>query len=560
MSTGISIRTELFEHGIFPTPPKLTLVNLASLINSLNLVTSVDNKVTIDQFKESACKYIPFMTAKDAEVYFTIFKVITEDDMSFLNKPMMQSQSSSSIKSNSFSNKNGASAANSAFTADAKALALFLYLQTLLSSTRHHLDSNKKDFNASWGPHMNLQFNESIRGNNFTHFNSPINSPRSKTTKIYFATELQQIAYFIKNNIKTILKLLANDITAEETANMNITEADFNLLKIMFYNEKNELKSPKQNLSKISGLFTTTTKVNINAAAEWIATNLTINDNTDVFSIQQLNRGVTIKDKAVVNNKEVRIIGCDDSHIYIDGSVKSICIVNCINTTVFVASVKKICTIDKCENVNITVAANFLRIGNTIDSTINYYGSFNPVLYGDNRSLIIGPFNANYMELVDKIKDADIPIIYKNIQSYDNPIVLNSPENNDVNHKIQKIEDYNTMILPDIFKPISYALSKNYDPLVFGFGEKSTNNNSDSDTVIKNMNVTVPILCPNVYRDQIKQRFKSFADLQNDIKSMNYTEEEQKMLQFAIQSSFKDWFVSNAIKPVLEMVKMIDKD
>ena len=269
---------------------------------------------------------------------------------------------------------------------------------------------------------------------------------------------------------------------------------------------------------------------------------------------------MTIKDKITCSNKEIRITNCEDSHIYIDASVKCVSIVNCFNTTIFIASVKKVCTIDKCENVTITVVANFLRIGNTIDSNINYYGSYNPILYGDNRSLIIGPYNANYIELIDRVKEADIPINYKNIQSYDNPLVINAGENIDINHKIQKIEDYNTIILPENFQPIHHSLCKNFEPLIFGYSEKNAVGDNDLNNI--NMtNVLLPILCPNVYRDQIKQRYKSFGELQNDIKNLNFSEEEQKLLHFGIQSMFKDWLVSTgSIKPVLEMVKLIDKE
>jgi len=258
-------------------------------------------------------------------------------------------------------------------------------------------------------------------------------------------------------------------------------------------------------------------------------------------------------------NKEIRIIACEDSYIYIDACVKYISIVNCLNTTVFVASVKKVCTIDKCENLTITVAANFLRVGNTIDSTINFYGSCNPVLYGDNRSIVIGPYNANYVELIERIKEAEIPIIYKNIQSYDNPLVLNDAENTNINHKIQKIEDFSTLILPDNFKPIHPSLIKNFDPLIFGANEKQTS--QEDLSYLNGTNCVLPILCPNVYRDHIKMRYKNFSNVQNEMKQSNLSEEEQLMLHFAVQSYFKDWLVhTGSIKPILDMAKMIDKE
>jgi hypothetical protein len=110
------------------------------------------------------------------------------------------------------------------------------------------------------------------------------------------------------------------------------------------------------------------------------------------------------KDEKTCKMKDVKIMHCEESYIYIDGAVSSVSIVNCANTTIFVAAVNKVCTIEKCENLNVTLAANFLRIGNTVDSTIYYYGSYNPILYGDNRSIILAPNNANYSEYLERLK------------------------------------------------------------------------------------------------------------------------------------------------------------
>lgn len=265
---------------------------------------------------------------------------------------------------------------------------------------------------------------------------------------------------------------------------------------------------------------------------------------------------MSIKERLLCTNKEVRILNCEESYIYIDACVKFISIVNCVNTTVFVASVKKVCTVDKCENLTLTVASNYLRVGNTIDSTINYYGSFNPVLYGDNRSIIIGPYNANYTELVDRIKEAEIPILYKNIQSYDNALVLNNPDNSNINHKIQKVEDFSNIILPENFKPIPHTHVSNYDNLVFGLS-----GGNDDLKALDGTNCILPVLCPNTYRDSIKNRHKNYKEIQKEIIQSGLGNEEQKILQFAIQSAYKEWLLySGTLKPIIEMAKMIDKE
>ena len=86
MNSPLNIRTEVFEHGVFPLPPKLGILNIVSLFNSLSLASNIDNKVTLEQFKESISKYIPSISPKDAEAYFILFKVIVDEDLSlFIN-------------------------------------------------------------------------------------------------------------------------------------------------------------------------------------------------------------------------------------------------------------------------------------------------------------------------------------------------------------------------------------------------------------------------------------------------------------------------------------------
>lgn len=93
----------------------------------------------------------------------------------------------------------------------------------------------------------------------------------------------------------------------------------------------------------------------------------------------------------------VRIMNCEDSYIFINQKVDCLEINGCINCTVFCAAVSRVCSLMKCENVNLTVAAGLVRIGNCVDSTVNSYSHLGPpVVFGDTRSLTLAPHNASY--------------------------------------------------------------------------------------------------------------------------------------------------------------------
>ena len=113
----------------------------------------------------------------------------------------------------------------------------------------------------------------------------------------------------------------------------------------------------------------------------------------------------------------MRILGCEDSYIYVDTNVKYMQISNCVNCTILVAAVNKTCQIDKCENVTLTVASNYLKIGNCVDCTVFSYTQLEaPIIYGDTRNLTLAPHNAGYYELSTHLKSADIAHIVPGAQ------------------------------------------------------------------------------------------------------------------------------------------------
>jgi TBCC domain-containing protein 1 len=102
---------------------------------------------------------------------------------------------------------------------------------------------------------------------------------------------------------------------------------------------------------------------------------------------------VNLKEEIACRGKDMRIIGCEYSEIFIDSPVRSLYVVNCNNCTIYIAACEKIAFVDKCEKIYFTTATNLLRICNTVDSSIYYYGPSPIILTGDNRSVSIGPNN-----------------------------------------------------------------------------------------------------------------------------------------------------------------------
>jgi hypothetical protein len=76
----LSIRSELFDHAIFPvTANKFTSNVLVTTFTNLNLLSSIDYKIKMNHWLEQAKRHIPGMTETDATIYFLAYKAMLEE-------------------------------------------------------------------------------------------------------------------------------------------------------------------------------------------------------------------------------------------------------------------------------------------------------------------------------------------------------------------------------------------------------------------------------------------------------------------------------------------------
>ena len=83
INTGVAnllqIRTELFEHGLFPMQSKLTSSVLVTTFTNLNYLSSIDYKIKLANWVDQAKRHIPDMSEQDAQIYFLTYKALLED-------------------------------------------------------------------------------------------------------------------------------------------------------------------------------------------------------------------------------------------------------------------------------------------------------------------------------------------------------------------------------------------------------------------------------------------------------------------------------------------------
>ena len=77
----LQIRTDTFEHCIYPCPSRLNSSSIINLIKSLYLVAGQDGKVQFSQWAEVAIKQLS-LSLQEAEVYYETFR-----NLAYENKP-----------------------------------------------------------------------------------------------------------------------------------------------------------------------------------------------------------------------------------------------------------------------------------------------------------------------------------------------------------------------------------------------------------------------------------------------------------------------------------------
>jgi TBCC domain-containing protein 1 len=440
------------------------------------------------------------LTKVEATVLFQTFKIYEGD------QPESQPSTKNRYES-STNNKN---------SVDVRYFGLFFALQSFSQRTKISLILDKTEKNPNY-------------------FTSPLSSPRGKSSNNYRLAnqgmEYQFILNYIKSNLKLFLRIVASDIHNTETT---INANEFNTLKFLFTIEDNNHNSLHDKNKKNYSLSThlhcfdnlpPVTKINMNIINEFLSSALSTSapELSNYATIKGLSKCVTIKTGNEYQNKNLLISNCDDTYIYINTNVSNCKISLCTNCTIVIAVASKIISIDKCEKCNICIITNFTRISNMIDSNVYLFSVYEPILYGDNRGLKLGPHNVTYNDLYLHVKESRLTISQNSYKNFSLPIYLNN--NNKEHVYIIKPEEFTTIVVPfDVKDPFNY------------------------------------ILTPKPYLEVVQKRYSNYNNIQKMIKEAGFQESQEKAFHIALQGFFREWLVTSGnFKPMNDLVKMIDE-
>jgi TBCC domain-containing protein 1 len=483
------VKKEVFDHAVYPCPPRLNPTTLQTLVKSLHLACSLDGRISHPQWADAAIKSLG-LSLSEAETYYETCKA------AFIGT------TSTSL--------------------DLKPLSLFLALQ-LFSSASGRLSLENA---VSLSSRFNVEHPFAMAGPSMSGtYPSPAMSPRSKPVRglIPQTSDYNLAVQFLKSNLTLILKLLSAEYHSK---NPTLSCSDLSPLSLLFYSVPADFGRSLPHFAGKAQAF----RVPANDISEWLCSRIqpdNLESSSRAFLFTGLSRCVTVKQGSEVTNRDIRIVGCEDSYFYINAHAKSVFFSNCKDVTVFVAAVAKVTSMDKCEGCTLVLATHCLKVGNSVDCTINVYSALSPVLFGDNRSLALGPFNLFYSEVLHFVERAGINTSNpQNVLNYSGPVLLNSEPGSSYCHLIQP-KDFFPFIMPKEFPCEELS----------------------------------PILTPEEHRQAPRIREEYFASIQARISAAGLSSDQERQLHQAIQGYFREWLVSTGhIKGPTELVKMIDQE
>jgi TBCC domain-containing protein 1 len=399
---------------------------------------------------------------------------------------------------------------------DVRCFAIFIAMQLYSQHSRDN-ETSKIEAQDGWGQKADMP--------------AHMSSPRQKAKSQQQSSKFAMIMHFIKNNLKLFLRLVSTDIHNSE---VSLTANEFNSLRVLFKPHQIQGTTLSRSLASLTPFFasgaTHSTKVHMSDLADWLLQNVESDDlskRQDSLQITYLNKCVAIKGEEMHSLMDVRISNCEESYIYINQAVDCLLVQECSSCTVFCASVRRVCSIKDCESTNVTVASSCIRIGNAVDCSVHGYSHMGgPIVYGDTRSLLLGPHNACYPDMLNHLSTASIniqvPDINNRLSNFSQPQLMHVPKQS-IN--FQQALEFMRLSLPK----------------QFGKEDKLR-------------------LCPQEpFLNVLNMRLAKFAEFQKQIKMRNLSPEQEKMLHVAIQGYFREWFTQTSnYKQITELVKMMD--
>ena len=264
-------------------------------------------------------------------------------------------------------------------------------------------------------------------------------------------------------------------------------------------------------------------------------------DYSDYIEITHLtNKVITLEN---LKKKKLLISECSNVSVYFSSSFEMVIITKCKNCEIFIPGVRRIALIEHSVDLNVTIIARALHLSNVSDSKINSYTSFEPELLGEIMNVQMGPFNANFANVLQTLESIGVELKQEYTDSFSRAKrfykcqeFLTEGANS---HGMISPADFERLILPKEFGFLQVVPLLNNEIYAGVFPEivacKELKDHSEE---------IFPILVPKVYSDEMLRRLKEHVELTALIFAKELGKNEKDVLLDVIQGYFREWLVT----------------
>ncbi|KAI0990419.1 hypothetical protein GJ496_001341 [Pomphorhynchus laevis] len=247
--------------------------------------------------------------------------------------------------------------------------------------------------------------------------------------------------------------------------------------------------------------------------------------------ISHLYRTTVIESSNHYEDAEVKLHRCSSSFIYILSPLKCVSITKCKNTTIALAAVETTVILDSCENVRITTACRRFVISNSTNTICHLLVNYNPILLSGNKNIQFAPFNTNFPNLDNILRQAGL-IFGKNC--WNSPIIPSLTNCSNVTN-IEKSKDNVYSLLP----PESFYLL-NVPVMTTAILDSPLN-----DAVFA---------LPVEYQNELDRRSRSLDEWKYITQKAELQENEKKILQNFVENQFQTWLKRTGTKQEIDQL------
>lgn len=491
------VRSELFDHGVFNTSHRWTVLKVLDFLNPLQWVVA-SMKISRSQWVEvttTRCK--PALTEPEAVAFWHITSVLQQS---------MLGRSSDSL--------------------DVRIIGLVLMCQVF---TPHRVRTDHVAKSAESWPSREI-----------ASVSSPRHSPRGSSPRVAVSAQTTigrgrdasaALLAFVRQHCGYFLQIACFELSGEPS---NVKAEEFDLLGLLL-GAGSTFSSPYTQISEAVPELSARQCLPFKEVRKWAEKSLVWNDEvylamevpardsgSKTVNITGLNKTTWFQRPPTAECYFLNITSCNDCVIYVTSTARFCLVAGCHECTIILAAVSELCTLSNCEKISVHVAAHCFKMENSTDSSAYLYCHIPPILTGDTRGIKLAPFNVLHSQMDRVLASANLKLDPEYVDVWSHPVcsTLGSPDET-LGGRGSNSDDNSTyhFVHPKGFQPLIVPEAAVHRP-------------------------KYNTLClPQVYDDAFKSRveeMRSFHRMMSEIED----EGKRKRAQQVIQGHFREWLQS----------------